>query len=351
MNSDFASSLDPTASIIQAFQTDAAETAKEVSSESQVVSKGTLEDEARDNPINIALKSKKLAAPEKLRTEKAQRAQESVLVRKDEADGLAEGFAKREGNKQFRLDRDQLSQLAQSLGDQITDETDINEIINLIRNTLTIGGRQPDVAQIDKTFDFLVEVAKQKANRATGDTKDHLQKLFTHLLQAKSKHYEDNQKDIETALKIIDVVDLMVEKGSRDTPETLAHLRDIIHNKPQELMVKFAYYKSRGYTYNEIKGEVDAILSYIGTRFHNNRIPKGELSRLWDETRTLQAMLNIFRLEKAKAKLARNLFEMQQIPFPQQVNFETLSNNFIEMVSDPYPSSKKVAEIISHLGV
>lgn len=340
------SGISKTTEMIRAMQQEGLETATEIRTESQVASQESLIDETKD--ITIMIKDKKPAPPERLRTEKAQRAQESVLVRKEEADGLADGFTKREGNRQFRLDPDQLSRLAQALGKEITEATDNETIIAFVRNTLFTGEHAPDVAQIDRTFDFLLEVVRFKMNKATGTQKESLQAILNRVNTAKSFYYEANKRDIDIAQKIIDVVDVVVEQGARDTPETISHLRDIINN-PQDVPTKLNYYKSKGYTYQEMKQEVDAILSFVGAKFKNARIPKGEMSRLMDETRNLQALLQVFRHFKRGMPLARNLFDMNGMKLSPNINFETLSQNFMTMVEDGYPSSQKVLQTISKL--
>lgn len=273
----------------------------------QEASTEDLQTEQSENTMGVTAKSKKPEAPEKTKTDKVQRAQESVLVRKEEADSLADGFTKRDGNKQYHLDRDQLSRLAQSLGKEITDKTDEEEIIRLIQDNLVVAGQTPDVAQVDKTFDFLLEVAQIKMNATKNPAeKKVFQDLFNKISAAKTRHFTANQKDIETAQKIIDVADVIAEQTGREMPETLGRLRDIVYN-PQDLSTKFNYYKSKGFTIREMKQEIDAVLHFVGARIKQQDVERGEMSRLIDETRTLQAILHIFRYFKKAHALSQRL--------------------------------------------
>jgi type III secretion protein W len=339
---------DRTAEIIKAFQTEGKESAEEVQNETEV-SQAALRQEEEENTSGLAIKSGRLRPPEKIKTERAERAQESVLIRKEEADGLADGFAGREGNRQFHLDREGLSRLLRGLGKEITSDTSADDIIALIRGNLTARGEEPDVAQVDKAFEFILEVLKNKSNNAQNEeTKGPFQKLFNQISLAKSQHFEANKQNIETAQKIIDVADILIQQGERGAPETIAHVRDIVNN-PQDLSTKFNFYKSKGYTFKEIKHEIDSVLSYVGAKFKTTDILPGEMSRLMDETKTLQAMLQIFRHFKRSMPLAYGLFERRSLDFPSGVNFETLSTTFMKMVDERYPSAEKISQFANFL--
>ena len=59
----------------------------------------SLEKQEKEIIIRALKKNKKLEPAEILKTEKARKAQESVLVRKEEAENLAEEFSQRQGNR------------------------------------------------------------------------------------------------------------------------------------------------------------------------------------------------------------------------------------------------------------
>ncbi len=80
-----------------------------------------------------------------------------MLIRKEDADGLADGFSQRHGNREYRLNPHLLSQLAEDVGIGIHEYSNIDEMISFIRLRMTIDNQKPDVAIIDKAFEFLIE--------------------------------------------------------------------------------------------------------------------------------------------------------------------------------------------------
>ena len=89
-------------------------------------SQDTLKDLMEDHSaLRIAIKSeKRLEKGIDKKVEKAKETKESVLVRKEDADGLAGDFSQRQGNREYHLDPVILSILAaEELGQGITPET------------------------------------------------------------------------------------------------------------------------------------------------------------------------------------------------------------------------------------
>lgn len=246
------------------------------------------------------IRRKDLKTSEKptIKSERAQRVEASVLVRKEEADSLADGFAKREGNREFRLNIRGLSRLAFDLGERINENKSFEEIINLIRTNLAEEGENPDVVQVDKTFDFLIEVAQLKLDTAIRENQsstqiDILQNLRNHLVNAKDAHFQSASLSIETGRDLIGVSDALVEETGATTEHTLNHLREIVHN-PQDAQAKVKYYESRGVGYNEMKQEFKAIFQYLGASLREKNIDNPTMNRLIGEVKTLQAVLGVF---------------------------------------------------------
>lgn len=340
---------DRTAEIVKAFQTEALENANEIINETRDSQEALRAEEKENTSYGAMIKSGKLTPPQKAKTEKAERAQESILVRKEDADSLADGFARREGNRQYRLDRDGLGKILYSLGRQITADSSIESIIAYIRRNLTVGTQEPDVSQVDKTFDFLLEVLKSRVDSTkTPEIKAEFQRMYNRILEAKNQYYEANRANIDLARKIINVADVVMQNSDRGAPETIAHIRDVVNN-PQDLSTKFKYYKSKGYTFKEMKQEIDTILTFVGSKFRQTDIMPGEMTRLMDETRTLQAILQIFRYFKRGMPLLHSQFNRNHIAVGSNINFESLSITFMRMVDERYPSPEKMSQFSSSL--
>ena len=340
-----------TARILQSAQSEETEEAAKAAEVRE--SPSSLKEES-ESVASSALKSRKLEPKREVKKpEKAERAQESVLIRRDNPDmqDEAKRFCRREENQFFRMDEEKLQDLMEELGRGITSETDTETIVKLISDQLSTAGKRPDVAIIDKAMAFLLEVAKKMLDKGTlpPEQQAALQKIFVQLNKAKDEFYKSNQKDIDTSSNVIEVVDTIVEYAQASgvtTSDVLSHIRTIVYD-PQDFWTKFNFYKEKGYHY--MMKEFKAIFTFSGKRFKDSRIPRGEMSRIIDETKTLQAILQVYRHFKRNTALAQNLFELNGDTLPPYINYETLSGTFVKLVEERYPSAEKALQIIAAL--
>jgi hypothetical protein len=218
--------------------------------------------EAEENATTgMTAQSKKLAPPPRSeKIEKAKEVQESVLVRKEEADQFAGDFLGRGNNKQYHLELALLSSLAQDLGAGITPKMSSKEIIEHITNRLrTVDPRtgklkEPDVSQVDKAFEFLLFVTAQKLEKLPKDSEDskRLTEVAGHIKVAKEDYYKmpgadgkPNGKAIEQAKKIIGLASGVVDSSELSAKEALDELRTILDN-PQDIQTIRKEYKLKG---------------------------------------------------------------------------------------------------------
>lgn len=275
----------------------------------QVISEEELETEAEGNSEKgIQILTKKLEVTKEVKTEKAKQAQESVLVRKDDADGLADGFSQRQGNREYRLDPRILSQLAEDLGIGIHENLNTDDIISFIRLRMTtIDGQSPDVSIVDKAFEFLLEATRSQAEKSTGVAKERLENIYKKIEVAKNKHFEANSVEIQVAQKIIGAVDAVVTTTGQTITETLDHYRNIVHSPP-DIQALRKFYQTKGYKTMIL--ELKGLSTYLGGNFKRANLETPEMIQLASAARKMQTLLNVFRLTKEHAKRAENyLFE------------------------------------------
>jgi len=341
-----------------------------------VASKESLMQETEENSaMGMTLRiSKRLERSEKpVKTEKAQRADESVLVRKDESDGFADSFAQRDGNRQYHMDKNLLSELAQELGEAINENTSLDEMLKLMQeklghfDPLTKALLPPDVAEIDKAFEFLLEFTQFKMNRTTGDTKEKLKLIMQHLKEGKEKHFKSNEAAIKTAQNIIGVADGVISETGKSTKEVLTQMRDMINN-PLDVQGKRKHYEQNG-GYEAMINDAKGFYHVIGENLKRVKIsstesidlPKlpslenAELLRLNDETRTLQAATRVPMHCKASTRTVEGYlrrhahFSIGKELFRAHINFESLSKLFFDIVEERYPSAERIIQLTSRL--
>ena len=298
---------------IKATQQAGAVNATEIKENQQDASQESLQGEAAESSaMGIQIRTQRLVGKEEVKKpDKEQRAQESVLVRKEEADRLGGEFSQRQGNKEYHLDPLVLSQLiAEELGVGINEKSEPAEIIAIIRTRMSVNGEAPDVAMVDKAFEFLMEVTRTKLTTASETDKPRLAALYTKIEEAKNKHFESNSIAIQVAQKIIGAVDAVATTTGQPIKATLDRYREVVHNPP-ELQALRKEYEQKGY-----KGmmlELKGLNNYLGGNLKKNNLENPELSQLASAARTMQALLGVYRQSKAHIPTMESYLELHGI--------------------------------------
>lgn len=276
-------------------------------------SQEALQRETEDNSaIGIQIRTKKLENKKEVKTEKAKQVQESVLVRKEDADALADGFSQRQGNREYRLDPHMLSELAQDLGLGIHEQSAPEEMIAYIRQRMmSVDGKAPDVAMIDKVFEFLIEVMRaQVAAESDAFIKERLKKILNLLESSKIKHFSAHADKIQMTEKIIGAVDAVVETTQQTITETLEHYRDIVHNPP-DLQTLRKFYQVKGYKMMML--ELKGLNNYLGGNLKRTNLEGPELAQLRSTVVKMQSLIGIFRQSKAQMPTMESYLNLNNI--------------------------------------
>lgn len=298
--------------VFENYLEDVVETGQEVDTELEQSALDATEEDLLDETLDnsaLAIQNKTLKVIEKrdAKAEKAKEIKESVLVRKEDADTLADDFAQR--NKEYRLDKDLLSELAQDIGVAIREDSTPDGIIAFIVQKLESKGANTDPLFINKSLEFLIEAAKAQISKTPkGPAKARLQKILDNLIQAKEKYYTENKSKIETAEKIIGAVHSVVDETGEKVDLALNHYRDIVHNPP-ELQAMRKLYEEKGYDFmlKELKG----LSRYLGANFKRDNLENAELGQLANAVRKMQALLGVYRQSKISLNTIENYLSNQ----------------------------------------
>lgn len=280
---------------------------------SKMASQEKLASEGEDfSSYGLVIKSQKLPKRPEVKSEKAARAKESVLVRKDDADGLAGEFSQRQGNREYHLDPHALSVLAaEELGEGINPETSPDEVITIIRKRMSFQGQAPDVSIVDKTFEFLLEVTESQLKTANENDKPRIKAIHEKLETAKFKHFDSHAVEIQVAQKIIGAVDAVVEHTGKAVKETLDRYRDVVHNPP-DIQALRKFYESKG-GYKTMIPEFKGLNTYLGGNLKRTNLESPELAQLAGATRKMQAMLGVFQQAEKQRKTAESFLTLNGI--------------------------------------
>lgn len=80
-------------------------------------------------------------------------------------------------------------------------------------------------------------------------------------------------------------------------------------------------------------------------------ISKQELSRLFAEARTMQAILGIYKFFQSRMRLIKDSFTRENLYFPKNITFELLAKLFTKYAQERYPSPDKVLRDARELGI
>lgn len=195
----------------------------------------------------------------------------------------------------------------------------------------------PDVSLADEALEFLLETTEGELNRTIQELKEEFN--------------SENQREITAGRNISQHARAASEKGL-GTPTSLRDMyRDITAN-PRDSATLFEELSSR-YAFKELKKVVDFLLHSLGAdmKAKGPSIPRGMLHRLLTETRSLQAILGIYRFFKGRMHLMQTLFDKEGLEFPNQLTFENVSKEFMALAAERYPTAAKVLQRAVRLGI
>ncbi len=193
----------------------------------------------------------------------------------------------------------------------------------------------PDVSLADEAMEFLLETTEGELHQEVQETKEEL---------------NDNYgREIASGRNIND---LARQTEGLGTPTTLRDLYRDITGTPREATTLFEEL-SRRYPFKELKKVFRFLFHSLGhdMKAKGPSIPRGQLHRLMQETRTLQAILGVYRFFAGRTRLVNRMFSKEGLRVPQRLNFELMSKQFMALCSERYPSPDKVLKLAKGLGI
>lgn len=218
-----------------------------------------------------------------------------------------------------------------SLRASVTSEDTPDEIINKAFRIYS------DHALADDALDFLNETTDGELN----DT----------IKLAKDKFNQEFKREI-TAGRNITTQAKEFSKEGLGSPTALRDLyRDVILNQrePLKLFEEF----TEKFSYDKLKIVITFLLHSLGADLNAKgpSIPHGELKRLVDETRSLQAILGVFKFFQSRMNLIHSQFVYYNLAFPPRLTFEALGRLFARILAERYMNSEKIIQVLQVLGL
>ncbi len=195
----------------------------------------------------------------------------------------------------------------------------------------------PDVTLADEVLDFLAQTTEGDMAKIVQEAKEALQ--------------ERSGREITAGRNIGTHAREAAEKGL-GSPTNLRDMYRNITGNPRDSSTLFQEL-SQQYAFKELKKVVDFLLHSLGADLKSKgpSIPRGQLHRLLSETRSLQAILGVYRFFKLRMGLLTKSFNREGLEVPSELNFETMSKEFMALTGERYPTPDKVLQTGVRLGI
>ncbi|MES2345669.1 MAG: type III secretion system gatekeeper subunit SctW [Chlamydiota bacterium] len=195
-----------------------------------------------------------------------------------------------------------------------------------------------DYTLADEAIDFLIDTTIE------GD-------LSTKLKEAKETLNEKHARQVIAGRNINEAAQAYAKMGV-DSPTALRDMYRDITGNPREAITLFEEL-SQKYPFDRMRSVIAFLLHSLGADLKSKgpSIGRAELHRLMTDTRSLQAILGVYRFFRSRMRIILKGFEKDGLPYPQKITYEVLARLFIKFLQDRYPSAEKVRHFGAILGI
>ena len=256
------------------------------------------------------------------KTEKAEKA-ESEDIQIENVDQISQQFE--EKNPELHAKNLQL------LRARISNKDSSEEILKKVLEAY------PDVSLADEALDFLEATTSGELAEKIRDCKEKFNEISGREIRA--------GRNINVQARQFSEAGLGSPTGLRDL------YRDVTGN-PRDPATLFEELSTK-YPFEKMKTVIAFVLHSLGTDMKSKgpSISRGELHRLMSETRSLQAILGVYRFFQSRMKLISSAFERQGLATTTRITFEMLAKLFVKFLLERYPSADKVAQLGVQMGI
>lgn len=250
--------------------------------------------------------------------------EEPKILASEKIDEVASRFQK----NNYELNAKTLLILRERIRATDTPEEVLNKVI----------GVYADPAIADEALDFLIETAPDPKTLAVIKlAKETLNGSYAREIKAGRNMGIQAREFSEAGL------------GS---PTSLRDMYRDITGNPRDPLVLFNEFTEK-FRYEKMKSVIQFMLHSLGSdlKAKGPSIPRGELKRLIDETRSLQGILGVFRFFQSRTRLIQRQFASYNLVLPPRLDFETLAKLFIKLLAERFVNSEKILQTARLLGV
>jgi type III secretion protein W len=191
----------------------------------------------------------------------------------------------------------------------------------------------PDYALADEALEFLLETSGGELHAMIQAAKEELN----------AKHAKEVRAGRNIGAKSREF-----SKQGLGTPTALRDMYRDITDNPRDPTTLFDELSAK-FPFEKMKTVIEFILHSLGADLKSKgpSIARAELHRLLTETRSLQAILGVYRFFKTRMNLINSAFVRSGLTIPMRLTFELLSKNFVKFLQERYPTADKALMLAS----
>jgi type III secretion protein W len=195
----------------------------------------------------------------------------------------------------------------------------------------------PDFSLADEALEFLLKASSADTREAVRSAQQQFRSIYDREIRA--------GRNIQVQAQTF-------SKEGLGTPTTLRELyRDIVLN-PREPLKLFDEL-TKLFSYGKMNSAIRFLLHSLGDDMKSKgpTISRGELSRLLDDTRSLQGLLGVYRFFQSRMRMIRLQLEASNPDERITVTFEDLAKGFVRLLGERYVSPDKLLQLSKQLGI
>lgn len=254
-------------------------------------------------------------------------AEEGLLI---EAASDAYEAAERLAEENPELDAKVLDELRRQLEGK-AEGAEAEEVLQTVLETYS------DPSLADEALDYLIGTGSSRLRERARKAKEFLNEKDGSRVRAGRNMGPESRAYAEAGL---------------GTAEDLRNLYRDITNNPRERNELFQELSAR-FPYLQMKDVIQFLMHSLGAdlRAKGPSISRGELYRLMTESRVLQSILGVYGFFHQRRRLIANAFAQSGLELTDELAFEKLAQEFIDLVEERYPSSSHIFKAASKLGI
>lgn len=195
----------------------------------------------------------------------------------------------------------------------------------------------PDYSLADEALDFLLQTSDGELASLVQQAKDDLNHLYGREVRA-GKNITATAQEFS--------------KEGLGNPTALRDLYRDITGNPRDAGTLFSELTSN-FDFEKMNTVIRFILHSLGSDLKSKgpSISRAELHRLMTESRSMQAILGVYRFFKTRMSLIESAFQREGLSLSARLNFETLAKTFMKFLQERYPTADKVIQLGYQLGL